>query len=119
MTRKIKVLELWKDQAIAGSGVLTSKGIDLTHRALNGNMSIQYTLVGAAAPTITITYKVSNDGETYVTPATGGDLGTDLAAGTDLIDISSSIEFAKYIQIIVTETATNAATAFELFLAFQ
>jgi len=116
---KIVVKELWKAQAIGAAGVLTSPNIDMNERARDGNISLQYTLAGVAGPTITITYKLSNDGVTFSTPSTGGALVTNGAVGSDLLDITAEIEFARWIQIIVTETATNAATAFELFLAFQ
>lgn len=119
MTREIVTKRLWEDEVIAGSGVVTSDQIDLRLRAKNGNISLQYTLVGVAAPTITITYQVSNDGVTFVTPASANDLLTDGAVGSDLIDITAEIEFARWLKIIVTETAGNDATAFELFLAFQ
>lgn len=119
MTRQIVVKELWKSQAIGGAGVLTSPAIDMRLRAKNGNIGMQYTLVGAAAPTITITYTLSNDGVTFISPSTGGTLITDAVVGSDILDISAEIEFARWIKIIVTETASNAATAFELFLAFQ
>ena len=105
--KDIYVRKVFSAQALTTGGTSTSAAIDLGSTAQNGNFSLQYSKTGSGV--VTVTYSLSNDGTTFATPSTAVDIATSIAAGaqSDLTDFT--VEPARWMKIIITETGTNSA----------
>ena len=111
---------IFSAEAIVASASATSSEIDLASIKPSGYFSLQVTVTGDG--TAKLTYSISNDGTTYVTPTGAPDIKTAhvKTTGTSGTDIYSfSIEPARYLKIIVTETGGANAIAVTATIAIQ
>lgn len=113
--------KFWTAEAVAASGT-ASKDFDLDAFRPEGNFSLQVTVTGDG--TAKLTYFTSNDNSTWRTPSTASDIvtahiKTTGSSGTEFYDLSSAIEFCRYLRITVTETSTTDAIAITATLAIQ
>lgn len=100
--------------AIEDSGTSTYVvGPDLTNYNANGHFSLQVTTAGAGS-VVQITYQMSNDGTTFVTPSSANDIATSHSVGSDLYQFYP--EFGKFMKILVTETAGNPVTSITMVI---
>lgn len=120
--RDIKTKLVFETETIAASGTAYSEVIDLNDYKPVGYFSIQVELTGAG--TAQLTYELSNDGLTYLTPSTAVDIVTAHTVasgpGSDGKDIYSfAPELAKYLKITATETSTTDPVVLSAMLAIQ
>jgi hypothetical protein len=96
--------------SVVASGSSSSTAIDLQRRRIDGFFSIQVNVTGSG--TVKIEYLLSNDGVTYIEPATASDIVSGFTAtsgpGSDGNGFYSfAPEPARYMKIKVTETGTS------------
>jgi len=116
MDGEIKVYNVFSSKSVGTGATVKSDPIDLSLRARNGNLGLQYYITSDGSPAIDIKYELSIDGSNYVTPGSGANLATGLTkasgtSGRDVLDITAEIEFAKWMKLVLTETASDATGA--------
>lgn len=103
---------IFTSTAVSAGGSATSGAVDISNA--RGYFSIQYAVTGDG--TLKLTYQLSNDAITWITPSSATEIATGLTKtsgpgsnGKDIVTFSP--EMAKYIQIVATETGgANSAT---------
>jgi len=114
---QISTILLFNAEALAKSGTASSEAIDLREIAQNWKFSLEYTITGTG--TVLIEYLVCStlDG-TYID--TGTDIGSTLAAGTDLLSFTSGEpHLAPFMKIRITEDGTANPVAVTVRLNVQ
>jgi len=119
--QKIYVPDVFTAEVVVASATATSDPIDLK-AAYNphGYFSLQLTVAGSG--TAKMTYTLSNDGVTYVTPSSAAgvavaDIVTAATAGNSLHAFSPPL--AKYMKIVITETSTTDSVTVTAVLGVQ
>ena len=98
---KINIEGIFTAQDVAASTTVKSTVINLsTLFKPNGFFSLQVTATGTG--TAKITYELSNDGVTYVTPDSASDIVTAQTVANDFYSFAP--ELAKYMKIVLEET---------------
>lgn len=96
---------IFTTESVTASATVTSGFIDLYN--CRGFFSVQYLITGDG--TLTLTYSLSNDGSTYITPTGAVAIGTALTKttgpggdGKDILSFTPMV--ARFMKIIATET---------------
>jgi hypothetical protein len=114
-------LTVFNAAVTAASGTTTSAPINLDSAYKpDGFFSLQVTTSGSG--TAKITYQLSNDGATYVTPTNAAgtavdDIATALTAGNSFHGFSPPL--AKWMRLVITETGTSNSVTVTAVLAVQ
>ena len=121
MASHISVIKVFNAEAIT-QNTAESSIVDLSRYNTEGFFSIQISITGAG--NITLTYSLSNDGNTYITPSGTAALFTAFGASSgEGSDGHSLVSFdpplARYIKFTATEQNAGAITALECDLAIQ
>lgn len=121
MASFISVIKVFNAEAIT-QNTAESKIVDLSRYNCEGFFSMQISVTGAG--NIDLTYSLSNDGTTYITPSGTADLFSAFGASSgEGSDGNSLISFdpplARYIKITATEQNAGAITALECDMAIQ
>ena len=114
------VVTLLNAQAISAAGTYTSSTVNLTNA--EGLVSLQITLTGDG--TASIVYQTSNDGTTFaepegVTAVVSGFTKTSGGSSNGNAMEQISVEFAKYVRLLVTETGGAEAIAVTIKMAVR
>ena len=114
------VVTLLNAQAISASGTYTSSTVNLTNA--EGLISLQIELTGPGRASIV--YQTSNDGTTFaepegVTAVVSGFTATSGGSANGKAMEQISVEFAKYMRVLVTETGGAEAIAVTLKMAVR
>ncbi len=98
---KINIETVFTEQDVTASATVKSAAINLsTLFKPSGFFSLQVTATGTG--TCKITYELSNDGVTYVTPDSASDIVTAQTVANDFYSFAP--ELAKYMKIVLEET---------------
>ena len=98
---KINIENVFTAQVVTADTTVKSAAINLsTLFKPSGFFSLQVTAAGTG--TCKITYELSNDGVTYVTPDSASDIVTAQTAANDFYSFAP--ELAKYMKIVLEET---------------
>jgi len=121
MASFISVIRVFNQTAISKNAAATHI-VDLSRYNCEGFFSMQIDIAGTG--NIDLTYAISNDGVTYITPTGTDDLFTAFGAssgeGSDGHSITSfDPPLARYIQFTATEQNVNPITSLDCFLAIQ
>lgn len=98
---KINIENVFTAQVVTADTTVKSAVINLsTLFKPNGFFSLQVTATGTG--TCKITYELSNDGVTYVTPDSASDIVTAQTVANDFYSFAP--ELAKYMKVVLEET---------------
>ena len=98
---KINIENVFTAQEVTAGATVKSAAINLsTLFKPSGFFSLQVTATGTG--TCKITYELSNDGVTYVTPDSASDIVTAQTVANDFYSFAP--ELAKYMKIVLEET---------------
>lgn len=113
---KINIETVFIEIEVAASATVKSAAINLsTLFRPNGFFSLQVTATGTG--TAKITYELSNDGVTYVTPDSASDIVTAQTAANDFYSFAP--ELAKFMKIVLEETGTSNSIVITAILGVQ
>jgi hypothetical protein len=112
----IAIFKVFTAKSVVASATVKSKAIPLSDAFKpNGYFSLQVTATGTG--TGKITYELSNDGVTFVTPDSATDIVTAQTAASDFYSFAP--ELAKWMKIVVEETVGANTIVITATLAVQ